>query len=824
MSWLYFNQYSISSLAQLIIAFIVILYFFSLKKKTKRAWYRALFFLFLTGYFLAAFLSSCVYAPWGIYFITMQYSFLVIAVTFFIQFGYNLPRNDFEKESQFVFISSCLISAGMIVFLIWKANEFQSYLPTEHLFLNGIILGGFLWAAIVGSRQTLRLSQYSEEEVKTLLLKHYKSQKRFTRENLTVVIIIILASLPTLFNILYYSSIISQNSYLFISNFIYLIFLFLFVLAYFEISPEPSSVSKKMVGISLASMLAALSIVGSLTMATYGSAYENRRILRDMETLQFTKIEDGCYQVTRKPLNFNPDLGTNLKLSDANNEKVKLDFKFPFYESKFDELFVGSNGIVSFRQGIDTYNTFEFMRTIPKIAVFFKDLNPEKGGGVFFRQIKDTAFVTWSKVPDFGRQNENTVQLQLYRNGDFTISFNGISSILPGYVGFHPGDKSQDFELIKYSEWLPYVSDKHNALFEDFYLDSREYVHKGASIFIAGILISVVFIIVIFPLFFRRTITSPLKALLAGVNRVNQGDLEVKVTYKNEDEIGFLTRAFNEMIGSVKHGKEEEILRIESQKEEEILAKELERKAKELSFARNVQISMLPKHDLNLKEIDVVGKMRSASEVGGDYYDIIKIYDNRYCIAVGDATGHGVAAGLVVAMIKMALINSIRSFDKSLSLKQLFENLNSSLKECLPDRGMGMGLAIMIVNLDTMTADISAVGMPFPYLYNSDTKTLTAIEMTGPPLGFMSEIVVTKDVVPLQPGDKLIFHSDGFTERMDINDDLWDVERFERSLLNACQNEKDAASVVNKMIKDCDDFADGIENNDDMTMVVLNVK
>lgn len=824
MSFIYFNQFSISSLAQLVISFIIMLYFVSLKNKSKRAWYRTFFFIFLTGFFLFSFLASCVYAPIGIYFIALQYGFLILAVSFFIQFAYYLPKNDFPEESRIVFGISSFISVAVIAFLIWKATVYQSFLPYEHLIVNGVILLLFVWTIIVSGRQTHQLSRYTDEDFKHVKLKLYKSQKRLTRENFLVVIIIFLGSLPTVFNILYYSSFISQTSYLYLSNLIYLFFLFFFVLAYFEISPEPSSVSKKMVGISLASMIAALSIVGSLTMSTYGSAFENTRILRDNETLQIDLIEDGCYQIIRKPMTYVDDLGTDLKLKDANHAKVQLGFKFPFYGKKYAELYVGSNGIVSFDQGIDTYNYFEFMRVVPKIAVLFKDLNPETGGGVFFRQKQDTAIVTWYKVPDFGRRNENTAQLIMTKSGNFSFTFNGLSVILPGYVGFHPGKEINELESIKYSEWLPYVSDKHNGLVEDFYKDSREYVHRGAKIFIVGILIATIFILIIFPLFFRRTITSPLKILLDGVKRVNEGDLEVVVPHKNEDELGYMAEAFNEMIVSIRKGKQEEILRVELEKEEKILELELERRAKELAFARNVQLSMLPKKDLILPAVEVVGKMRSASEVGGDYYDIIKIYDNRYCIAVGDATGHGVAAGLVVAMIKMALVNSIRSFDQSLSIKQLFENLNLSLKECLPDRGMGMALSIMILNVDTMTADISAVGMPFPYLYSSHTKTLTPIEMTGPPLGFMSDIIVTKDVILLQPGDRLIFHSDGFTERLDKNDELWENERFEKALISACKNLPDAKSIVDKMIEECDKFADGRENNDDMTMVVLRVK
>jgi sigma-B regulation protein RsbU (phosphoserine phosphatase) len=71
------------------------------------------------------------------------------------------------------------------------------------------------------------------------------------------------------------------------------------------------------------------------------------------------------------------------------------------------------------------------------------------------------------------------------------------------------------------------------------------------------------------------------------------------------------------------------------------------RKTEELAYARQFQLSMLPARNVMLDNIEIIGRMRTASEVGGDYYDFIEMADGRICIAVGDATGHGMAAGLV---------------------------------------------------------------------------------------------------------------------------------------------------------------------------------
>src|SRR5262245_5599165 len=104
------------------------------------------------------------------------------------------------------------------------------------------------------------------------------------------------------------------------------------------------------------------------------------------------------------------------------------------------------------------------------------------------------------------------------------------------------------------------------------------------------------------------------------------------------------------------------------------------RKTEELAFARQLQLSMLPSVNISLDNLEIIGHMRAATEVGGDYYDFIEMDDGRICVAVGDATGHGMAAGLVVGMVKMGLINSLQRMNGRAGVKPLIEDLNRALK------------------------------------------------------------------------------------------------------------------------------------------------
>jgi len=247
------------------------------------------------------------------------------------------------------------------------------------------------------------------------------------------------------------------------------------------------------------------------------------------------------------------------------------------------------------------------------------------------------------------------------------------------------------------------------------------------------------------------------------------------------------------------------------------------RKSEELEFARQLQLSMLPKQNILLEQVEIVGQIRTATEVGGDYYDFIKVDENRYCVAIGDATGHGVGAGLVVGMVKTALLNSVLRLGPDSTVQGLMVDLNTTLKAALTHRGVGMCLGIAVVDTRTMAADICSTGMPFPCLYEGRTGRVQTIEMPGPPLGFMKKIQVRSLKVQLGPQDRLIFLSDGFHERMNAADECWGYETVTREVTRICQTGASAEETAGQLISACDQFARGRETDDDMTVVVISV-
>ncbi|MBO1321225.1 two-component regulator propeller domain-containing protein [Acanthopleuribacter pedis] len=263
--------------------------------------------------------------------------------------------------------------------------------------------------------------------------------------------------------------------------------------------------------------------------------------------------------------------------------------------------------------------------------------------------------------------------------------------------------------------------------------------------------------------------------------------------------------------------------RLEGKQQEALLELDLKRKTEELDYARKIQLSMLPGGNLDTPRLTAVGAMRTATEVGGDYYDFQRLPDNRHCIAVGDATGHGFAAGLVVGMTKLGATVWAQT-PQTHNLKEAMLELNIGLKRSLTEKTMGMSLGLILLDEESGRTEAAFAGMPFPYHFCAKSGTLKPLVMKGPPLGFLEKIPVQTLDLALEPGDYLISYSDGFPERFDRHNSLWGQDRLEETLDRICKRGGHPESVASQFFAACDAFADGRTHDDDMTVVIVQMK
>ena len=168
-----------------------------------------------------------------------------------------------------------------------------------------------------------------------------------------------------------------------------------------------------------------------------------------------------------------------------------------------------------------------------------------------------------------------------------------------------------------------------------------------------------------------------------------------------------------------------------------VLEADNNRKTKELEEARTLQLSMLPGTVPVISGLEIAVYMKTATEVGGDYYDFAVGRDGSLTVVLGDATGHGAKAGTMVVAAKSLFIG----FSDTPNLLDIFEKLTDSIKR-LNMRSMFMSM--LLLRVKGKTAAVSSAGMPSPLIYRASTREVEEVTLKGMPLGAFFEFSVRR--------------------------------------------------------------------------------
>ncbi len=182
----------------------------------------------------------------------------------------------------------------------------------------------------------------------------------------------------------------------------------------------------------------------------------------------------------------------------------------------------------------------------------------------------------------------------------------------------------------------------------------------------------------------------------------------------------------------------------------------------ELEVARALQSSLLPRRAPELEEYSIAHTYRTANEIGGDYYDFARMPDGRLAVMVGDASGHGLAAGLLMAIANAALKLAM---DLDPSPAAVLELLNRALFRT-SDRRAFMSLFYSLLDPKSGELVYASAGHPYPLLRRVDGS----IEELGEgcfPLGVRATLHLPEGRARLEPGDTLLLFSDGLPEAID---------------------------------------------------------
>ncbi|KAF0151043.1 MAG: Uncharacterized protein FD143_2276 [Ignavibacteria bacterium] len=249
--------------------------------------------------------------------------------------------------------------------------------------------------------------------------------------------------------------------------------------------------------------------------------------------------------------------------------------------------------------------------------------------------------------------------------------------------------------------------------------------------------------------------------------------------------------------------------------ENKLLQVEYESKKKELEEARQLQLSMLPKEVPNLPHLEIAVYMKTATEVGGDYYDFNVGSDGTLTVVVGDATGHGMKAGIIVTATK----SLFSSHSENPEILSTFGAISRCIRQMNMKR---LSMCLSMLKIKEYSIQISSAGMPPVLLFRNSTRKVEEIFIKGMPLGSFHKYPYELQKIDIKAGDTLLMMSDGYPEMFN-KDELMlgydkTIEIFEK-IAHLAPKE-----IINSLNIKGAEWLNGFAQSDDITFVVIKAK
>jgi serine phosphatase RsbU (regulator of sigma subunit) len=314
-----------------------------------------------------------------------------------------------------------------------------------------------------------------------------------------------------------------------------------------------------------------------------------------------------------------------------------------------------------------------------------------------------------------------------------------------------------------------------------------------------------VFIVVLFvALYLIGRISGPLQEFVSVAQEISQGNFSIRVRPSGGKEISGLAQAFNNMAA-----------RLESYVES---VRKKEQLDQELKIAESIQTNLLPKTLPRLSGIQMAARTIPAREVGGDYFDFLLNGNQTLSIAIGDVTGRGVPAALLMTMTRSVLRSQVRPEEKP---SETLERTNQQLFGDVQESRHSVAMFFGYLHSENREFHYSNAGQMFPLWYRDREQKWEYLERPGIPLGIRKDTRYESQSIILKPGDRLVFYTDGLVESSDNLGDRFGFDRFEKLVEETRQLEPEDA--IERIFSTFRFFTGSEEPDDDLTLAILDV-
>ncbi|WP_432738366.1 SpoIIE family protein phosphatase [Maridesulfovibrio sp. FT414] len=373
------------------------------------------------------------------------------------------------------------------------------------------------------------------------------------------------------------------------------------------------------------------------------------------------------------------------------------------------------------------------------------------------------------------------------KSGVMRMPYNGVDSVW----AFAPFRGQGSYVLIVPEQVITEVPD--SAAAQTLELSNNLYVAVGAASVFTLLTVSLV------AFFGSRKIMRPLLDMTRAAEKISEGDLSVHVEVKTGDERETLAKAFNSMIPKL-----QDHMRI----------------SKSLELAHEVHTNLLPELPPQICGLDISGVSISCDETGGDYFDYYEPPDRGGTgIILGDVTGHGVSAALLMTTGRAHLKHASRHHSP---LAMRIGEVNKLLCSDIGDTGRFMTLFCMEISPDNTSATYVRAGHDPASVY--DPATGTKRDLMGNPmlaLGIFDESEYEENKVDLSEGVIIFIGTDGIWEARNSRNEMFGRERLDRLIF--ANAERSASEIQQEIISEVYRFQDGMEQEDDITLVIIKV-
>ncbi len=241
---------------------------------------------------------------------------------------------------------------------------------------------------------------------------------------------------------------------------------------------------------------------------------------------------------------------------------------------------------------------------------------------------------------------------------------------------------------------------------------------------------------------------------------------------------------------------------------------------RELAIAREVQQRLFPQNDPPVPGLEYHGTCRPAREVGGDYYDFLELPCQKLGIAIGDVSGKGIPASLLMASLQASLRG--QTVAASIGINRVIENINRLIYAATP---VSRYATFFYGQYDPVGRRLTYVNAghnaPIILRKRDDAPECIRLETGGPPVGLLPQVTYDSGHIDLHPGDLVILFTDGMSETMNTAEEEWGECRLIEALANSADS--CPAEVVRAVFSVADTFTGGAPQHDDMTLVVFRV-